>query len=71
VLKLWDCPYFVANHIMQAIFEHLVCLEALVCDGATKVTSIGFLGRSQVSNCRITRLTNLCFMLATITNHTL
>jgi Leucine Rich repeat len=83
VLKLWDCTYFVANHIMQAIFEHLVCLEELVCEGATKITSIGFLGRNQVSNCRITRLTNLrradfadklrlnCFMLATITNHTL
>jgi hypothetical protein len=83
VLKLMDCSRFVTNDILQTIFQHLVHLEELECENATKVGNIGFLGRSKESNFRITRLTNLrrvnfsgmsrlnfC-MLKTITNQTL
>jgi hypothetical protein len=83
VLKLFACYNFVTNTTLQTIFENLVWLEELVLEGATRVTNIGFLGRSPVANFRITRLTNLrranfsgmlrlnSMMLSTVTNHTL
>jgi Leucine Rich repeat len=53
-------------------------LEKLVCEGATQVTSIEFLGRGTEQHHQINQLTNLrctnfssMLMLQTTTNHTL